>query len=312
MDEWMNESTRRRNSRCLAPRQVLSELSLSDGDDDDEYGGMGDMLGQEERERLANMTELEREMEVALKEERLQQKRQRAQLLRKEKRREKEAAQLADGTMTPSEKRTQDAKRAALEQLASKKRRQTGKARKARKVDGDDDDDDVDDEEEEEEEEQGESMEDGEELFGAADGDEEDLGGDPESASYQEAKTIQVRRHKMEEWFDKPFFKSAMNGVVVRLAVGNKQVRADSYACLCDAWFFPSPLASSPLASSHVVLFVILFRVGAAARRAGGAQQGVVRVRQGAGAGGAGTGLLQVQPHVAALEEPVPVRQGQR
>ena len=311
MDEWTNESTRRRNSRCLAPRQVLSELSLSDGDDDDEYGGMGDMLGQEERERLANMTELEREMEVALKEERLQQKRQRAQLLRKEKRREKEAAQLADGTMTPSEKRTQDAKRAALEQLASKKRRQTGKAGKARKVDGDDDDDD-DDVEEEEEEEQGESMEDGEELFGAADGDEEDLGGDPESASYQEAKTIQVRRHKMEEWFDKPFFKSAMNGVVVRLAVGNKQVRADSYACLCDAWFFPSPLASSPLASSHVVLFVILFRVGAAARRAGGAQQGVVRVRQGAGAGGAGTGLLQVQPHVAALEEPVPVRQGQR
>lgn len=98
------------------------------------------MLGQEERERLANMTELEREMEVALKEERLQQKRQRAQLLRKEKRREKEAAQLADGTMTPSEKRTQDAKRAALEQLASKKRRQTGKAGKARKVDGDDDD----------------------------------------------------------------------------------------------------------------------------------------------------------------------------
>jgi hypothetical protein len=217
--------------------------------------------------------------------------------------------------MTPSEKRTQDAKRAALEQLASKKRRQTGKAGKARKVDGDDDDDD--DDVEEEEEEQGESMEDGEELFGAADGDEEDLGGDPESASYQEAKTIQVRRHKMEEWFDKPFFKSAMNGVVVRLAVGNKQVRADSYACLCDALFFPSPLASSPLASSplassHVVLFVILFRVGAAARRAGGAQQGVVRVRQGAGAGGAGTGLLQVQPHVAALEEPVPVRQGQR
>jgi len=207
--------------------QVLSELSLS-GDDD--YEETDNMLGQEERERLANMTELEREMEVALKEERLQQKRQRAQLLRKEKKLEKEAAAFADGKKTPSEKRSQDAKRAALEELASKKRRQTGKAASKRKVD--------DDEQEEGEEERSEGSEEGsegsEEEIDYADeemyGGEDEIEGDSESASYQEAKTIQVRRHKMEDWFDKPFFRSTMNGVVVRLAVGNKQVRVFTLA----------------------------------------------------------------------------------
>lgn len=183
------------------------------------------MLGQEERGRLANMTELEREMEVALKEERLQQKRQRAQLLRKEKKREKEAAEVAEGRKTPGEKRSQDAKRAALEELASKKRRQTGKGASKQNV------------EDEQEEGEGEESEeedgyDDEEMYGGYDREddlygavEEELEGDAEAASYQEAKTIQVRRHKMEDWFDKPFFRSAMNGVVVRLAVGNKQVR---------------------------------------------------------------------------------------
>ena len=103
---------------------MLSELSLSDDDDLDD-------LEADDRERLANMTELEREMEVALKEERLQQKRQRAQLLRKEKKREKEAKDIAEGRQTGTERRTQDAKKAALEQLAAKKRKQTGGEKKA-------------------------------------------------------------------------------------------------------------------------------------------------------------------------------------
>ena len=209
-------------------RQVLSELSFSDDDDD---ALSDDMLGQDERERLANMTELEREMEVALKEERLQQKRQRAQLLRKEKKREKEAKELAEGKSTPSEKKSQDAKRAALQELAEKKRRQTGKRASKRKYDEDNEDNgrdggDSDDGEYSEQEdayvapyEEAYDQDDDMDRF------EEDTEADPEPASYQEAKTIQVRRHKMEDWFDKPFFKNAVNGVVVRLAVGSKQVR---------------------------------------------------------------------------------------
>ena len=101
---------------------MLSELSLSDDDDLDD-------LEADDRERLANMTELEREMEVALKEERLQQKRQRAQLLRKEKKREKEAKDIAEGRQTGTERRTQDAKKADARrqcEAATKKKTSSG------------------------------------------------------------------------------------------------------------------------------------------------------------------------------------------
>ena len=198
---------------------MLSELSLSDDDDLDD-------LEADDRERLANMTELEREMEVALKEERLQQKRQRAQLLRKEKKREKEAKDIAEGRQTGTERRTQDAKKAALEQLAAKKRKQTGGKKKANRSDARDDEEEYEDEDEayEKEEEEEEGYEEDYYARGLDDEDDMDIDADPEPASYLEAKTIQMRRHKMEEWVDKPFFQSTMNGVVVRLAMGIKKV----------------------------------------------------------------------------------------
>ena len=36
-----------------------------------------------------------------------------------------------------------------------------------------------------------------------------------EDASYEEVLTIQVRRHRLEEWVDKPFFDRVLRGCMV-------------------------------------------------------------------------------------------------
>lgn len=45
---------------------------------------------------------------------------------------------------------------------------------------------------------------------------------DEEEASYQEVKSIQVRRHKLEEWIAKPIFERTLPRCMARFA-GNKK-----------------------------------------------------------------------------------------
>ena len=39
-----------------------------------------------------------------------------------------------------------------------------------------------------------------------------------EDASYEDVLTIQVRRHRLESWADKPFFDRVLRGCMVRRA----------------------------------------------------------------------------------------------
>jgi RNA polymerase-associated protein RTF1 len=162
-----------------------------------------------DEERLARMTELEREMELAERAERQQQKRQREELLR----------QQDQGKGGPRrsgrELREENKKKSAIEELkAARERKARGEKADTRYG------------EEEEDEEEGEEIQELEDLDDLKDDDE--YGGaiseeDEEEASYQEVKGIQVRRYKLEEWFNKPFFEKTLPGCMVRLAAGNKK-----------------------------------------------------------------------------------------
>mmetsp|Transcript_3353 Transcript_3353/g.6744 ORF Transcript_3353/g.6744 Transcript_3353/m.6744 type:complete len:562 (+) Transcript_3353:8880-10565(+) len=161
-------------------------------DDDDEFL---------DEERLARMTELEREMELAERAERQQQKRQREELLK-----------AAGGRRRSGrEVREENKKKSAIEELKAARER---KARGEKAVF----------EEPDEEEVEAEPV--------SLGGDEDEIMSeddiveqhdDDEEASYQEVKGIQVRRYKLEEWYNKPFFEKTLPGCIVRLAAGNKK-----------------------------------------------------------------------------------------
>lgn len=161
-------------------------------DDDDEFL---------DEERLAKMTELEREMELAERAERQQQKRQREELLK-----------AADGRRRSGrEVREENKKKSAIEELKAARER---KARGEKAVF----------EELEEEDEEAEPVSLGGDDHDIMSKDDiEDQYDDDEEASYQEVKGIQVRRYKLEEWYNKPFFEKTLPGCVVRLAAGNKK-----------------------------------------------------------------------------------------
>lgn len=179
--------------------------------------------------RLAAMTELEREMELADRAERRQQEMQRKQLLRAAEGAEEAGAKPRKDRTTAArrsgrEVREEHAKKSAMEELKAardrKARGQRAHAAEAVEAAG-----------VTEEDEEGEApLGYGEELFS-----EDELGGgarweprddfeeDAEKtmeASYDEVKTIQVRRHRLEEWVAKPFFASVLPGCMVRLSNG--------------------------------------------------------------------------------------------
>ena len=203
-----------------------------DGFDEDEL-----IIDSEDRARLEKMTELEREMELAARAERLQAERQR---------RVYEA--MAEGTAEPIKKKSsqqrrsgreqgvEDAKKSAIEHIKAARRR-TAKGQKAYAV-GD----------EEEEEEEGLGVDEvGEEGGGAFDDDyeldelddEDDQGivslrweprerteedeAAAEIADFNELKSIQVRRYKLEEWITKPHFAATIPGCILRMNAGNRR-----------------------------------------------------------------------------------------
>lgn len=182
-------------------------------DDDDEAISEDEFADQE---RLANMTELEREMELAERAERQQQKRQRAELLKAAKSsQQKEAGPRRSGR----EVREENKKKSAIEEL---------KAARERKARGEKAVVQVMDEEEEEEEHDDDDLELEEGVYDEMVTEDDDIDmdegvGDEEEASYQDVKGVQVRRYKLEEWFNKPFFEKTLPGCMVRLAAGNKK-----------------------------------------------------------------------------------------
>lgn len=199
---------------CCRQGQILSDQEDEAISEDDEDVA----ISEDDEERLAKMTELEREMELAERAERQQQKRQRAELLK--------AAKKQGPRRSGREVREEHKKKSAIEELKAARERKA-RGERSRIHDFDDDvsekshgrkkRDTYDDEmmsEEEEEEEDG---------YTSGDGYNNDDDDDDEEASYQEVKSIQVRRYKLEEWFDKPFFEKTLPGCMVRLAAGNKK-----------------------------------------------------------------------------------------
>lgn len=177
-----------------------------------------------DQQRLANMTELEREMELAERAERQQQKRQREELLRAASgRREKKETPTAEKETAATvsrksgrEVREESRKKSAIEELKAARQKKSSETYLEKKLQQQEADYEYYSSAEEEED--GVlSLED--EGIHRAFEDEED----EEEASYQEVKSIQVRRHKLEEWISKPFFERTLPGCMVRLAAGNKK-----------------------------------------------------------------------------------------
>jgi RNA polymerase-associated protein RTF1 len=185
---------------------------------------------EEDAARLAKMSEFDREMLLAERAEQRQQKLQRDQILAAEVAAEQAKAKGAQ-RRSGREVREETAKKSAIEELkAARKRKAQGrKAHDDEDIDaagGDDDDDDQDpyrttaysDSEEDEE--------DGEHRLGGtrweAREPEEDEEAD-EEADFEELKSIQVRRHKLEEWISKPHFTTTLPGCMVRVVAGEKK-----------------------------------------------------------------------------------------
>jgi RNA polymerase-associated protein RTF1 len=185
------------------------------------------------------MSEFDREMLLAERAEQRQQKIQRDQILAAEAAAEKAKAKGAQ-RRSGREVREETAKKSAIEELkAARQRKAQGK-----KAHDDEDIDnaaggDQDDEEEDqdarrqyssEDEEDDSDLEDGEGGDGprgglrwaARDRTEEDEEAE-EEADFEELKSIQVRRHKLEEWINKPHFKTTLPGCMVRVVAGEKR-----------------------------------------------------------------------------------------
>jgi RNA polymerase-associated protein RTF1 len=230
-EDATTSADRRTKRRQVSMLTMKKTSALGDIDENDLISDEAD------RARLAGMTELEREMELAERAEKRQQAIQRQQLL--------QAA--GEGTQTNRrsgrEVREEAARKSAMEELKEARLRKA-RGQPSRQV--------VDRDYEEEEEEYGEEeAEEGEEqdqepLSDVEEGAllelDHDGGGrsratgrwtaarqphrdeeEEEEATYEEVKSIQVRRHKMEEWVEKPHFEMSMVGCVVRLAAGKKR-----------------------------------------------------------------------------------------
>eukprot|EP00890_Picochlorum_soloecismus_P005067 jgi/Picsp_1/5561/NSC_02920-R1_rna polymerase-associated protein rtf1 homolog len=227
-----NHPRRKRNNAEIT--SDISEDDISDVNDgawevDGEEVEEDDLDDESEEEidhqRLANMTELEREMELAERAERQQQKRQRDELLRaasgRREKKETPPEEKKETTATVSRKsgrevREESRKKSAIEELKAARQKKSSETYLEKKL---------------------QEQEADYEYFSSADEEEdgmlslEDEGihrdfedeEDEEEASYQEVKSIQVRRHKLEEWIVKPFFERTLPGCMVRLAAGNKK-----------------------------------------------------------------------------------------
>ncbi|KAG7674633.1 putative Protein RTF1-like protein [Nannochloris sp. 'desiccata'] len=208
-----------------AGRKPLA-AAANDGDNDDL------VEDEEDAARLAKMSEFDREMLLAERAEQRQQKIQRDQILAAEAAAEQAKAKGAQ-RRSGREVREETAKKSAIEELkAARQRKAQGrKAHDAEDIDAAGADSDQDDGEqrregayysEEDSEEDGEERGIGGTRWAARDRTEEDEEAD-EEADFEELKSIQVRRHKLEEWISKPHFETTLPGCMVRVVAGEKK-----------------------------------------------------------------------------------------
>ena len=199
------------------------------------------IIDEEDRQRLAGMTEFARENILFERAEARREEIQRQQLIAASnaaattddaaKKTETKAAARRSGR----EVREETAKKSAIEELKAARQRKSkgGKAHRGARAAAETYDDDDNDEEEEAGE--GSGLEEGED-------DDDDLDGGglgstrwaprdlteedeeaAEEADFVDLKSIQVRRHKLEEWISKPHFEETMPGCMVRVAAGDRR-----------------------------------------------------------------------------------------
>lgn len=255
--------SKKRGSGQKAParkRQARGRGRAASEDEDDSDDGDRLEIDEEElirdeddRKRLAAMTELQREFELATRAEARQRELERQRLLKKapgdvaekaEKAAAKAAKRVSGRSKSGREEREEAAKKSAMEELkAARERKARGAEERARKRGESEEPEDEGDEEErrgegrdwrdrgrrDESEEEGalesedEALDDdrGRRLYGRPHMDE---GGEDEEdeAPFDDVKRILVRREKLEQWVNEPFFEETLPGCMVRVLMGEE------------------------------------------------------------------------------------------
>ncbi|KAK9821785.1 hypothetical protein WJX81_002907 [Elliptochloris bilobata] len=243
--------------RSVVKKPAEDEIEGSD-DDDDGYGS--DLMGDDEdRARMAAMTEMEREMELFERSEardRRREARRNARLLKQPLHKEQAGEAMRSSTRV---KAPDTAKKTALAELAAKKAR-ADKARSKKRQQRAGEDAWSDEEEAQlsesdsepdagrrgaaaadaeplEDDERGDDRRDGYEHERERryerdyDEDEEDarlIGVDePEEAAYEDVLKMQVRRFSLEKWLNEPFFEDAVVGAVARVSIRGSYMMAE-------------------------------------------------------------------------------------
>ncbi len=68
---------------------------------------------------------------------------------------------------------------------------------------------------------------------------------DEEEAPFEDIKSITVRRHKLEQWLNEPFFEATMIGCMVRAALRSLLPDFGDFRIRSAAWYAPRCACSS-------------------------------------------------------------------
>ncbi|KAL4425311.1 hypothetical protein ABPG75_009327 [Micractinium tetrahymenae] len=261
--DWDDAPSKKRGSGQKAParkRQARGGRGRAASEDEDDSDD-GERLeideeelirDEEDRKRLAAMTELQREFELATRAEQRQRDLERQRLLKKvgdvaekaEKAAAKAAKRVSGRSKSGREEREEAAKKSAMEELkAARERKARGAEERARKRDDSEEPEGEEDEDErraEERERRERRRRDESEEEGALESEDEisdegrggrlydrhrmDEGGEDEEdeAPLDDVKRIQVRREKLEQWVNEPFFEETLPGCMVRVLMGEE------------------------------------------------------------------------------------------
>lgn len=260
--DWEDAPSKKRGSGQKAQPQKRQARNRGRADSDEDDSDDGERLeideeelirDEEDRKRLAAMTELQREFELATRAEQRQRELERQRLLKKtpgdiaekaEKAAAKAAKRVSGRSKSGREEREEAAKKSAMEELkAARERKARGAEERARKRDESEEPEGEGDEDErraEGRERRDRGRRDESEEEGALESEDEisdddrggrlygrhrmDEGGEDEEdeAPFEDVKRIQVRREKLEEWLNEPFFEETLPGCMVRILMGEE------------------------------------------------------------------------------------------
>lgn len=211
-------------------RKADEDEEISGDDEEEEDDGYGSDLyyDEEDRAKLMNMTQLEREMVLAERAEQLIDRKERRNLLGKK---SKQQTELVRGS---SRGKQPDAKRDAMDKLKAARERKAQQT-KAKQKQNEEEDEDYAISDEEVSDVSGAGLDEyAEERNRRPSGADQavdrramyddipEAEEEHDDASYEEVKAMQVRRHKLEQWVNEPFFERCVQGCIVRLSVGSK------------------------------------------------------------------------------------------